>query len=1006
MNVKVFFSLVGRAGACGALALSFLSLSGQASAQANQFAGDPQHTSNYGPAQRLNQINWTTSNNISLSGAFAHYAAPLVTAANTVIVPVRIAADGLQLDMFDGATGAFRYTISSDWIHPSAGWRIPAQPAVVPGAPARLYYPGAGGTIMYVDDPDALAPPTPTRLIWYTDLATYTANAAAYNSTMFVNTPITADSAGNIYFGFRVDGTAPAPFGTQGGFVRIDPSGNATYVLAGTAAGDANISRSSHGSAPVLSNDETTVYVYAKWSTNSNYGYLLGLDATTLATKYQVFLKDPRNGLNGGLTDFSTASPMIGPDNEVYAPIMANPYNGSRGWLLHFNEDLTVEKTPGAFGWDYTPALIPSSMIPSYTGTSTYLLFAKYNNYGITDGNAINAVAILDPSANQTEYHSTAPVGMQIMREILHCNSPTPDSGYPSFPGAVREFCINAAAVDASTNSVLFDCEDGHLYRWNLEKNQLDQAVQLNSGLGQPYVPTVIGPDGTVYTLNGGYMFSIGNTPGVDVTLESDVPDMREVVFGDTLTFTANISGISGTPTGTVTFTDLAYTTFTPVNTVLGVVPVDAGGNAALVISTLTAGGADLGNHRITATYSGDGVYPSGYAALQQKVHPYSTVTNVTTTSPSAYGVLTTIYAHVASGGGTPSGYVTFMDGTTFLAQLPINVSGDAAFSTDTLGVGAHTINAFYNSDTWFAMSSGSASHTIEAATSTALVSSGSPTTYTTSVAFTATVTPTVLGAGTPSGTVTFKDGVTTIGSVAVNGSGDAVLNISTLGVGGHSITAEFVGDSGWGLSTSSSLAHSVTETTTTAIVSSPTGSISGQLVTFTATISPTHAAAGTPTGSVEFTEGATILATVAVNGAGQAAFNINTLSVGGHTIVATFTGTGGWQGSNGNVVHVVSLTDTTPPPQPTGLVIVAGPTSGRVTLTWSATVDAGGISHYEIWRSNKATTGFALVTTTSATTYIDNIGRRKKRYYYIIAVDNAGNRSVKSATVLGNSGP
>ena len=67
-------------------------------------------------------------------------------------------------------------------------------------------------------------------------------NASGFNSTVFIDTPITADSAGDIFFGFRVQGTAPAPLNTtQSGYARIDPNGNVHYILAGAAAdGDPN----------------------------------------------------------------------------------------------------------------------------------------------------------------------------------------------------------------------------------------------------------------------------------------------------------------------------------------------------------------------------------------------------------------------------------------------------------------------------------------------------------------------------------------------------------------------------------------------------------------------------------------------------------------------------------------------------------------------------------------------------------------------------------------------
>ena len=62
--------------------------------------------------------------------------------------------------------------------------------------------------------------------------------------------------------------------------------------------------------APALSNDQTTLYVVVKRANTEAYGYLLGLDTTTLATKYKVFLRDPRNNNNAQILDDGTASPQ------------------------------------------------------------------------------------------------------------------------------------------------------------------------------------------------------------------------------------------------------------------------------------------------------------------------------------------------------------------------------------------------------------------------------------------------------------------------------------------------------------------------------------------------------------------------------------------------------------------------------------------------------------------------------------------------------------------------
>jgi hypothetical protein len=115
---------------------------------------------------------------------------------------------------------------------------------------------------------------------------------------------------------------------------------------------------------------------------------------------------------------------------------------------LHFSGDLATEKAPGAFGWDYTPAIVPASMVPSYAGASPYLIFTKYNNYAIGDGDGVNKIALLDPNTTQIDPHPSAN-GLVEMREVLTVSGPTPDDDHFSatYPNAKREWCINAAAV-------------------------------------------------------------------------------------------------------------------------------------------------------------------------------------------------------------------------------------------------------------------------------------------------------------------------------------------------------------------------------------------------------------------------------------------------------------------------------------------------------------------------------------------------------------------------------
>src|SRR5207302_6439180 len=124
-----------------------------------------------------------------------------------------------------------------------------------------------------------------------------------------------------------------------------------------------------------------------------------------------------------------------------------------------------------------------------------------------------------------------------------------------------------------------------------------------------------------------------------------------------------------------------------------------------------------------------------------------------------------------------------------------------------------------------------------QAGSPTTVSSSANPSVFGQSVTFTATVTASAPGAGTPTGTVTFKDGATTLGTGTLS-SGTATFATSTLSVAAHSITAVYGGDTNFTGSTSSALTQTVNKPgTTTALSSSANPSAFGQSVTFTATV-------------------------------------------------------------------------------------------------------------------------------------------------------------------------
>ena len=200
---------------------------------------------------------------------------------------------------------------------------------------------------------------------------------------------------------------------------------------------------------------------------------------------------------------------MVGPDGDVYFGVLEADFasHNDRGWLLHFNSALTQTKTPGSFGWDSTPSVVPSSAVPSYAGTSSYLILSKYNNYAdFGMGNGLNQVAVLDPSATMPDEYNYGGTVATVMQEVITVTGVTPNTGEPG----VREWCINSAAVDPYTRAALINSEDGTVYRWDFTSNTLMQSMNLTPGRGEAYTPTAIGPDGTVYAINDAILFAVG----------------------------------------------------------------------------------------------------------------------------------------------------------------------------------------------------------------------------------------------------------------------------------------------------------------------------------------------------------------------------------------------------------------------------------------------------------------------------------------------------------------
>ena len=186
-------------------------------------------------------------------------------------------------------------------------------------------------------------------------------------------------------------------------------------------------------------------------------------------------------------------------------------------------------------------------------------------------------------------------------------------------------------------------------------------------------------------------------------------------------------------------------------------------------------------------------------------------------------------------------------------------------------------------------------------ATSTALSVSGASAMAGAPVTMTATVTS--AGVAVTSGTVTFSDGSTALGTGALNASGVATYASTTLSVGSHSLTASFGGGSSYLASASSAKTLTVTAPLTASSIALTASSASvtqGLPVELIATVT---GASGTTvaTGNVNFMNGSTSLGTAAVNSMGVAQFTSTALPVGTDSITADYSGDTTYAGSNSN---------------------------------------------------------------------------------------------------------
>ena len=389
------------------------------------------------------------------------------------------------------------------------------------------------------------------------------------------------------------------------------------------------------------------------------------------------------------------------------------------------------------------------------------------------------------------------------------------------------------------------------------------------------------------------------NRADTDVALSSS--NNVDAVAGEPLTFTADVSVVApgaGNPSGTVQFAIDGQPLGDPV-------PLNAGS------ATSPTAHLPAGTHLVTADYSGDAQFAGAIDSLDQVVEAAQTTTTVTTSpNPSVVGQPVTIRAEVAPvapATGMPVGVIRFIvDGNT--VDFVDLENGAAEVDVSNLTQGTHAVKAVYLSGdpSFFTSTSEEVTHTVnKAATKTTVVSSSPVSVYGQPVTFTATVSVQAPGAGAPTGTVTFTDGSTVLGTAPVSSSTGFQASITTtaLSVAQHAIVATYDGDDSF-LGSEGSVVQKVNRAqTSTVVASSANPSVSGQQVTFSATITPVAPGAGDPTGTVRFTvNGANLGGPVPVVNGVATSVAFASLSPGSYAIEASYSGDGNFVASAGSL--------------------------------------------------------------------------------------------------------
>ena len=809
------------------------------------------------------------------------------------------------------------------------------------------------GTVTFLDGSDSLAT---ASLIGTTASATYTTSSlgaathtitAAYSGDDFdaadtpdqriallqtvsqtgTTTTVTSSTNGTSAFGQSVTFTATV----TAGLVTFDDGGTVTFSDGSTSLGTASLSsgQATYSAPSSVIDSLTTHTITASYSGDTNF-------------------TDSSNSMQQTVNQASTSVTITGatPQSVVYGSSVT--FTASVSFMVAGNGDLAGTVT---FFDDSSTSLGTASFSGGLSGSTT--TFTTSSSPIVPAGQTHSITAVYAPADSTNISGNTSAAFTETVQQTTSTtvtSAAAEPSGYGVSITLTATVNVTSSGTWAPTGTVTF----------------LDGA----DSLGTASLSGGSNPDIATYTINSlpiathtitaaysGDDFDapdtldqrtpLVQTIGTNSTTTSVTSSTSASVFGQSVTFTATVTATANTfdNGGTVTFSDGS--------TSLGTASLNSNGQATYsapssVIDSVTT-------HTITASYSGDSNFSDSSNSVVQAVNKASTNTASVVISPissSIFGQLVTFTTSVTAsspGSGTPTGTVTFYvdSGANVLGTGTLDSQGVATFTTTSLAKGYHNYDgAVYGGDSNFNESgektTGDSIQVIQASSTTYLASLTNTSVFGQPVTFTAVVTPSPYG-GIATGTVTFSDGSTSLGTASVSSDNVATFtNTSSVitGIGTHTITAIYSGDTNvTGGSTENTVLQTVNQASTTTVLS-PTyvsPSYFGQTVTYTVTVSPSYPGVA-PTGTVTFEDGTSSIGTGTLTASGSDGvytFTNSTLAYGTHTLSAVYTSdTNNFTGSTSNAVNQTvnqAVTATTLSP--------LNPSVVGQTVTFTATV-------------------------------------------------------------------